>query len=363
MEKALLLKSNREPVNLPGGNDHPVVDLPFTAVIDGRQFRGRGLSLVAAYVAGLMDPAALNATRIVRLMFQFDGFSVTLVVDAEVREAAPGSGEAELAFIRPTGPHLPQLRHVLNAFIAGDLVGLGQTIGVAGTAAPKGPKGAATTDRRPLLRRMVGGAGVGLLSLALIGVAGTVVYQRMFVTLVPTLGTVISTGEVLRATTTGQIVFLDLTAGQGDVAVAIQAASGDVQSLVLPCDCVVTTHGLREGSTVLIGEPVLRLGSESDQRLVAAAIPPAMLFDLASADRIELTFAGGNTSLATTEPSELTGAGPVSEGHVVLLRPAAPIDAAEVGQPVEVRILRDSGVLGQWINTARARLVALYQGV
>ena len=29
----------------------------------------------------------------------------------------------------------------------------------------------------------------------------------------------------------------------------------------------------------------------------------------------------------------------------------------------DILILRDSGVLGQWINTARARLVALYQGV
>ena len=57
METAVVSNPNRLPVNLHRGNDHPVIDLPFTAVIDGRQFRGRGLSLVAAYVAGLMDPA------------------------------------------------------------------------------------------------------------------------------------------------------------------------------------------------------------------------------------------------------------------------------------------------------------------
>ncbi|MDT8857111.1 hypothetical protein RNZ50_19145 [Paracoccaceae bacterium Fryx2] len=361
MENAVLSNANRVPVNLPGGNDHPVVDLPFTAVIDGRQFRGRGLSLVAAYVSGLMDPAAINATRIVRLMFQFDGFAVTLVVDAEVREGAHGSGEAELLFASPTGPHLPQLRHILNAYISGDLVGLGQTIGVAGTAAPKGPKAAGAPESRMSLRRVAGGAGVGLVSLALIAVAGTLTYQRTFVSLVPSLGTVISTGEVLRATTTGQIVFLDLNAARDDVAVAIQSASGDVQSLVMPCDCVVTSNGLREGSTVLIGEPVLQLASDSDRRLVAAAIPPAMLFDLAGADRIELTFPGGQTALATAEPQGPAVAG--ADAQLILLRPDVPLDAGRVGQPVQVRILRGSGGLGTWANTARARLVTIFKGV
>jgi mannuronan synthase len=139
METVLLLKSPVAPVTLPSGNDHPVVDLPFTAVIDGRQFRGRGLSLVAAYVSGLIDPQAINAVRIVRLVFQFDGFSVALVAEARVREGTEGSGTAELAFVHPTGAHLPQLRHILNAFIAGDLMGLGQTLGVAATRAPQRP--------------------------------------------------------------------------------------------------------------------------------------------------------------------------------------------------------------------------------
>jgi mannuronan synthase len=75
----------------------------------------------------------------------------------------------------------------------------------------------------------------------------------------------VTTGEVLRATATGQIVFLDLAAARGDVAVAIQAASGDVQSLVMPCDCAVTANDLREGSTVLLGEPVAWLHSADDR--------------------------------------------------------------------------------------------------
>lgn len=358
MEKSVLTQQNRVPVNLPDGNDHPVVDMPFTAVIDGRQFRGRGLSLVAAYVAGLMDPAALNAVRIARLVFQFDGFALTLDTDVEVREGAPGSGEAELIFIRPTGPHLPQLRHILNSFIAGDLVGMGRAIGVAGTAAPKAPKAAQSAESRLSLRRILGGAAVGALSLALLAVAGTLVYQRMFVMLVPNLGTVVSTAEVLRATSTGQILFLDLTARKNDVVVAIQTASGDVQSLVMPCDCVVTSDGVREGSTVLIGEPVLQLVSATDQRLVEVSMPPNMLFDLASADGVKLTFPDGVTTSAQIAPAVLTGDG--NTPATTLFRPEMALLPERMGQPVQIRIQRNAGSLGIWANAARARVVSLF---
>ncbi len=358
MENSVLTTANRVPVNLPAGNDHPVVDLPFTAVIDGRQFRGRGLSLVAAYVSGLMDPAALNAERIARLVFQFDGFAVTLDADVEVREGAAGSGEAELIFIRPTGPHLPQLRHILNSFIAGDLVDMGRAIGVAGTAAPKAPKTGVMAESRLSPRRIAGGVGVGLLSLALIALAGTLVYQRMFVTLVPNLGTVISTAEVLRATSTGQILFLDLNARKDEVVVAIQATSGDVQSLVMPCDCIVTSNGLREGSTVLIGEPVLQLVSETDQRLVSIALPPALLFDLARGDGVQLTFPDGATTTARIEASAITNS--ENATPATLLRPDTALAAERIGQPVEVRIQRGSGSIGTWANAARTRFVSLF---
>lgn len=356
MEAAPSSNTNLIPASLPSGNDHPVVDLPFTASIDGRQFRGRGLSLVAAYVSGLMDPAALNQTRIVRLTFQFDGFSVTLVVDAEVRENTFASGEAELVFVRPTGPHLPQLRHILNAFIAGDLVGLGQTICVAGTTAPKGANATNEPESRFSARRIAGGLGVAVLSLGLVAVAGTLLYQRAFVTLLPTPGTVVSTAETLRATTTGQVVFLDLSAGQGDVGIAIQSVSGEVQSLIVPCDCIVTTDGLREGSTVLTGEPVLRLAQEGDTRLVAADVPHAMLFDLANAGGIKLTLPTGEALSATIDPRTRADEG--RDSRTIYLRPDEPLAESRIGDPVEVRILKDTGPLGIWAESTGRRLAA-----
>ena len=364
MENAVLPNTPLAPVSLPGGNDHPVVDLPYTAVIDGRQYHGQGLCLVAAYVSGLMDPGILNATRIVRLVFQFDGFSVMLVVDAEVRKSARGPGEAELIFMHPTGPHLQQLRHILNAFIAGDLVGLGQTIGVAGTAAPKGPKDGAKPESRFSLRRTVGAASILMLSLALVVVAGSLSYQRFFVTLVPNLGIVVSTGDQMRATSTGQIAFLDLTAAKGDVVVAIQSPSGDVQSLFLPCDCTVTAGSLREGSTVIVGEPILQLANDGDERLVEVAVPAAILFDLVGADRIELTFPSGAKTRAVIESygAPPDGSAASKDAELVLLRPEVALLGDMVGNPVEVRVLREPGGAFAWVNASTSAVFALFGG-
>ncbi|WP_431298978.1 hypothetical protein [Tabrizicola sp. BL-A-41-H6] len=360
MDTALVTNPSRPPVALTAGNDHPVVDMPFTAVIDGRHFRGRGISLVAAYVLGLVDPAMLNATRLVRLVFQFDGFSVALDVDATLRPSASSSGEVELIFTRPTGPHLPQLRHILNAFIAGDLVGLGQTIGVAGTAAPKRPSAAAPRPR-VTFRRMIGGAAIGLLSILLVAIAWTLVYQKLYVSVVPTPGAVVSTGEVMRATATGQIVFLDLQAAEGEVALAIQSASGDVQSLLMPCDCTVTSKGLREGSTVLIGEPVLQLSSAGDRYLVAATIPSDMAFDLAGADQIELAFPDGSRSTATADLGRPATGMSVGDGQTVFLEPETPLSADRLGQPVKIRIQRGGGSPSMWVAALRDSLAAFFQ--
>lgn len=371
MEKALLLTPPVHVVGLPDGNDHPVIDMPFTAVIDGRQFRGRGLSLVAAYVSGLIDPALLKATRIVRLDFDFNGFSIGLVVEAEVRQSQNGSGEVQLSFVRPTGSHLPQLRHLINAFIAGDLVGMGNTIAVAGASAPKGHRAAIKAESRLSLRGVVGGFAIGALSVALFAAAGTLIWQRAFVTPFPTPGIVVTSGETLRATSTGQIMFLNTEAPEGEVVVAIQTATGAVQSIMMPCTCMVRSLGLSEGSTILVGEPMLQIVSDTDETLVAANVPDALLFDLTQADRVELHLADGSTVLAAAQMPIASRASDTAaaDSEPVLLVPQTPLPAAMLGQPVEVRMVRDPAlpaiVANAWAKVPFAfeQLSSLYEGI
>lgn len=325
---------------LSAGNDHAVIDLPFTALIDGRQFRGHGLSLVSAHVVGLMGATMPGLPRLVRLVFGFDGFAVTLVVLADVREAPAGDGELELNFTEPSGPHLPQLRHILNAYIARDLVSLGAVIGVAGTTPPKPARAAAVDDRRRLFQ----GSGLAALTLALVALAGGLIYQRSYVQLLPDLGQVTLQGETLRATASGQIAFLDTAAPMGQVALAITTASGDVLSLTKPCDCTASSLGLRVGSTVLAGEPVLQLTQAQAAVVVAVPVPPALAFDLARGDRVEVTLPDGTI---TTASAVLNGTQPA------VLTPAAALDPALVGEPVQVRLVRDGGWLTRPFSTLR----------
>lgn len=348
METAPTVLNPAPIASLAEGNDHAVVDLPFTALIDGRQYRGQGLSLVSAHVVGLIGAQALAVPRLVKLVFDFGSFCVTLEILARVRDAAGGKGGIDLDFIQPSGAHLPQLRHILNAYIGRDLVSLGQVIAVAGTTPPKPAKAKAAPTGRTYLQ----GGALAVLTLALVTVAGGLIYQRSSVHLLPDLGIVTLQGETLRATASGQIAFLDTAAPLGQVALAITTSNGDVLSVTMPCDCQATSLGLRVGSTVLAGEPILQLTPPNAAMVVLATIPPDLAFNLARNDRVELTLPDGSKRTAVASPS----AG-LSAGQTTVLIPATPLAPTLAGQPVRIRLIRDSGWLAaplaavsRWLN-------------
>lgn len=320
--------------SLSAGNDHPVVDLPFTAVIDGRQFKGRGLSLVSAHVVGLLGVSAPGVPRIVKLVFDFDGFAVTLVALADIRESSRAKGEFDLNFNQPAGPHLPQLRHILNAYIARDLVSLGQVIAVAGTTPPKPAKPTPSGTARQYLQ----GSALALVAVGLLAVATTLIYQRNFLRVLPELGLITLQGETLRATASGQIAFLDRAAPLGQVVLAISTTNGDVLSVTMPCACRVSSLGLRVGSTVLTGEPILQLSPPDALPIVHAVIPADLAFDLARGDQIEMILPDGARFAAKTDL-----------GQRDVFIPVAPLDPALLGQPVQVRLIRHGGALGHLI--------------
>lgn len=325
---------------LGAGHDHAIVDVPFTALIDGRRFRGRGLSLVSAYVTGLMGANTVGTPHPVRLVFEFAGFAVTLEVLAHVRDATDAAGGVVLDFAEPSGPHLPQLRHILNAYIAGDLVALGEVIGVAGTTPPKPAKGGEADQGR----RVVQVGGLAALTALLVALSAGLIYQRNYVQLLPDLGTVMRQGETLRATASGQIAFVDLTAPMGQVALAITTTSGDVLSLTMPCDCTAGSLGPGVGSTVLAGEPVLQVAQRDAAVVVAGPVPMTLGYDLARGDQVELALPDGSRVLA--DPVL-----PIRDLATFIPREALP--DALIGQPVQVRLIRESGPLTSALATAR----------
>lgn len=330
---------------LAAGTEHPALELPFTAVIDGRRFHGKSLSLLSAKVTGLIDPHAAGQPQLMALMFEFDGFSVTLTVQAIARDRANDLGEVDFDFTQPAGTHLPQLRHILNAWIAGDLVALGETIGVAG-AAPVRPAPQPTPQSSHFWNK----AAIVAASFGLAAIVGALVYQQRFVQPVAGFGTAMLHGQTLRATASGQIAFLDLTARQGQVVMAISTISGDVLSLNMPCDCAANSLGLRQGATVLVGEPVLSLSSRDAQLIVMATLTPQLGFDLARGDQAELILPDGRTVAASAQQDL---------GADVIFTPSVTLPENLAGAPIKLRLVRTDGLGGKALINLRNWLFSL----
>lgn len=237
--------------------EHPVLPIPFTVQFGDHKLVGAGLSVAAAYVSisGPLDPGWKGQKQLVRLMFDFQGF--TIVLSAEVVVAGSRQpGEMTLQFMEPTGPHLPQLRYIINTYIAGDFVSLGGMLGYTGPMMPKAPKASESTP----LKFRIRGAVAGLLSLALIAGCGAVLWSKLTQSYELRPVFIERAGQDMKATTAGQISFLNPAAKRGEVVFSINSNDGDVLSFQLPCDCEVSViEGVFEGATVLPIDPILSL--------------------------------------------------------------------------------------------------------
>lgn len=332
MEHATLTAPSASPLTGPG--EHPMLDMPFHVEIDGRQYQGRGLSLVRAGIGGLIDPHASGTERLALFVFPFQGFVVALSIEVRILDIDPARGTAALEFLDPLGEHLPQLRHLMNAHIAGDLVTLGDTLAIRPGGAQK--KGTAAPDGRGA-RRLGGTLALLALTLLLIGLVAGKVHQRVFTRTLATPALATLEGQTLAATATGQIDFLNPEAKAGEVAFAIRANTGQTLSVVLPCDCQVQLLGVEEGSTVFAGDPVLRASPpDAGVTLTGTALPEELL-DLSRAGSVEVTFADGSEITA-----RLATLGTAAPGELVTFRltPDAALTDDRVGQLAEVTLRR-----------------------
>jgi mannuronan synthase len=337
-----------DPVYVPpaaiaaGAGDHPIIDVPFSAEIDGRNYRGHGLSLVLAEIGGLLDPSLNGQSRLIHLLFAFDGFTIALSLDATVQGVDRDAGRAAVRFRDPTGPHLPQLRHILNSYIAGDLVTLGQSLGVAAANPKTGVKKAPLpTSKVAAARRWLGTVLVGGLSFGLLGAVATVVVGRAYSTPIAAPAQVMLDGQSLVTVAAGQIDYINTEASVGEVAFSVRATTGQVMSITMPCDCDAVLAGPSVGAVVLAGEPVLQLSVPGVALVLAGSVPRNDLFALSQADHVRAEFADGTTVDATVDAASLTQGMFTNTPDVAFrLLPVTPLDANRAGQLASLTIVK-----------------------
>lgn len=321
--------------------EHPVLPVPFTAQIGEAKFNGTGISVTAAYVdlQGAISPTVIGTRQAVRLRFDFGGFTVTLFVEASVTANATGD-ELTLQFIDPTGPHLPQLRYILNTYIAGDVVALGSMMAYTG---PTQLKELNTIGNTPAdNRRRVKSIGVVILSAVLIYLALGSLFQRYTTSYELRPVFIMRAGNEMRATSGGQIIYLNPEAGKGEVLYSLSATTGDVLNFQSPCDCEVSlTDAMFEGATVLPGDSILTLYDADTTVRVQTQMSTEGLSRAMSGEIVHLQMDDGRAIPARVILTSATSAA-AEEGDIFLpvrLEPEpGALTADDIGKSARVRI-------------------------
>jgi len=338
--------SSRAAPDFAGHAEHPIIRLPFSVLINGRSYAGTGLSMVGAEATGLAEPHLDGKVQMAMLLFNFPGFAVSLPVQAAITAGSPEAGTLSLRFVEPTGPHLPQLRYILNSYLAGDLASVEGSLKVT----DRGQGGHRPADRKRAfsLGGFVGGLARWVLVLGiagtLTGFVGLKVYERFFLVPLPGLSSVALQGMSLRAVSAGQLDFVNVEAKMGEVAFAVRTASGDTLAVTMPCDCVVAPGHAPAGSTVLAGDEIMAVARPDAPTVISTQVDSQALRLLASGVAADVRLPDGTATTARLDQAELPNAlrGAANGAAVgVNLVPEAPLDRSLAGTPAELRIKTD----------------------
>ncbi|SNT42830.1 hypothetical protein, partial [Tropicimonas sediminicola] len=279
---------------LRSSTEHPVMPIRFELLVQDRRLQGNGLSLTGGTCQGLLDPSLDGSRQLAVLQFSFDGFSISLPAEIALRvHDGPDQGEIAFTFHDPAGSHLPQLRFVLNSYIAGDLVQIADVLQVNTQTRVKPARPGARRGPGFYAAQSLRYAAVAALSMGLVAIAASTVQSRVLSRLEAYPAVVSMPGTTLRAPAAGQIDYLNPEAAKGDVAFSLLSTTGAMLSIKMPCDCGISGLAVEEGATILAGEPVLTLLTDTAPPKIQATLSPQGLQAVLNGDTIELAFEDG----------------------------------------------------------------------
>ena len=299
-----------EPMEIPSEfgfeTEHPVMPVPYKVTFGDSRLDGIEISVTAAYVAiaGALDPAWKGHKEFVKIQFDFQGFSVLIFPEVMVA-GSRRDGEMTLQFLDPAGAHLPQLRYILNSYIAGDFVSMGGLMAYSGPTQPKIATGPDAATSKFRIRSIA----VAVLSLTLIAAAANVMLNRYTQSYESRPVFVERLGSEMKATAAGQVAFINPKAKAGEVVFSVNANTGDVLSFQLPCDCeVAVTNGIFVGATVLPFDSILSFFSTTTEANVETQMSIEGLAKAMSGDAAYLDMDDGRTIAVTVVPTSATNA-------------------------------------------------------
>lgn len=321
--------------------EHPVVPIPFKVQFGEHRLDGIEISVTAAYVAinGALDPAWKGHKEFVKIQFDFQGFSVSIFPEVMVA-GSRADGEMTLQFLDPAGAHLPQLRYVINSFIAGDFVSMGGLMAYSGPTQPKIAKGTEATNSKFRIRSIA----VAVMSLTLIAAAANFMLLRYTQSYEQRPVFVERLGNEMRATTAGQVAFLNPEAKKGEVVFSVNSNTGDVLSFQLPCDCeVAVTKGIFVGATVLPIDTILSFFGSTVEASVETQMSIEGLAKAMNGEAVYLDMDDGRSIPVTVTPTSATNAAALAGDLYVpvdLVPEPGTLGPEDIGKSARLRLVK-----------------------
>jgi alginate biosynthesis protein Alg44 len=328
---------------------HARYRIPLVCVIDGEEYSALDWSVAGIGIAGRPGKIAVGRAVPLRLQFPFDGFTLVVSLEAELRHADAKSGRAGFKYVNVTSAQQRMLRFVLDSYLAGVLVQAGEVLDVAGRAIearsreiPQRETSRTTLGRA---RRAIWGgvryAGIAAIAAALVVFLASSVYERVFVVPSASAG-IVADLITVPAGANGRVTFV---AGGSEVAAGepiatVLSANGLSETIDSPCNCQIHARHANAESFVVLGEPILSLRQPDAEPYVAAHVPDNYLMNFYRGVTATIEYADGFrvTNARIRALPVLPDRGTADEGGVVrvALDPGRSIKAEEIGQPARV---------------------------
>jgi alginate biosynthesis protein Alg44 len=329
---------------------HVRVKIPSIIEINGAHYITRDWSTAGASVTldSKSDRAdfSIGKSHTAKMIFEFEGFSLSVPLKMEVRSTAEGEGQGSigLRFIEMTQDQIVIMQHLVGSYVSGELTSVNEIIHVLSrnnfTKPRQIPKREEALTARERIFSIIGKSFVPLASLVLIAYVGMAVFEQKFV--INAAKAVVTADNVILAAPVGGVAgFKDIHAGdivkKGDVIATVLSETGAISSLDSPCDCVIEDRIIEPGNVVSRGTALMRLIPLDSPLRVEAFVNYEDAIRLAKGQTTWMNIAGSGRQLSgvITGVSMSAGGGDRAK---LFIKPDEKIESILAGTPVSVKI-------------------------
>ncbi len=294
-------------------------------------------------------PKSLKEGKTVHAIFHFDfnGFALTAPMELEVIYIKEKAHRIGCRFVNITKQQLAILQYMVSSTIAGEVVGVGDILDVAGRNNLTRTRSIPSRDAQMTagqkfmfkLRHSMRFAIITAIFIGMLGFVGISIYQRLFI-ITAISGEVTADLISVDAPAGGKVYFKPLRPGtkvnKGDVLLTVASNTGSTAlNAESPCDCIVKRRLQGNNNITKRGDPVLELVAPDAVPYVEVFLPSHEAVRLAEGQKALLDVPGRRGYLrgkiVTIESGRNSGSSRIT------IIPEDPIPVAMVDDPVKAR--------------------------